>query len=113
MDENLLIILSFIFVGALEIILGIPLMYEKVKPNGLYGFRLPKTISNKKIWYPVNKQAGKDFVISGIILTITSLILLQINTNLDILTITTIETLLMMILIAIIIARGLILIKKL
>ncbi len=113
MDETLLLIILFIFVGILEIILGIPLMFEKIKPNWLYGFRLPKTVSNKKIWYLVNKQAGKDFVISGIILTITSLILLQINTNLDILTITTIQTLIMMILITITIARGLILIKKL
>jgi uncharacterized membrane protein len=113
MDENILIITIFSLVGTLEIILGIPLLYEKIKPNWFYGFRLPKTVSNKKIWYKVNKQAGKDFIISGITLTIFSLILIPINTNLDLITITIIETLILMILLIIIIARGMSLTQKL
>jgi uncharacterized membrane protein len=113
MDENLLIIIIFILVGIMEIILGIPLIYKKIKPNWFYGFRLPETVSNKEIWYKVNKQTGKDFVISGFILIITSLILLILIRSIDIITITMIQTIVLLVTITAIIARGLALLKKL
>jgi len=108
-----MIIIIFIFVGALEILMGMPLMYGKIKPNWFYGFRLPKTVSNKEIWYEVNKQTGRDFIISGMIIVIVSLFLMVFNLNFDVVTIATIQVFILMALMAIIIVRGLLLIKKL
>ena len=112
MNEDLVIIFVFIFVGALEIVMGIPLMYEKIKPNWFYGFRLPKTVSNKDIWYKVNKKTGKDLVLSGIIVVILSLTLLFLNLNIDIVVLVIIQVFVLMALLAIIIAHGLLLIKE-
>ena len=61
MEYGVLMPLVFIFVGMLEIIMGIPLLLEKIKPNALYGFRTPKTRSSDEIWYKVNKYVGRDF----------------------------------------------------
>jgi len=107
-----MIIIIFIFVGALEILMGIPLMYGKIKPNWFYGFRLPKTVSNKEIWYEVNKQTGRDFMVSGMIIIIVSLFLMAFNLNFDVVAMTTIQIFILMVLMATIIARGLLLIKK-
>ena len=60
MNENTMMITIFISLGVLEIILGLPLMYKKIKPNNFYGFRMKKTLSNEKLWYETNKFMGRD-----------------------------------------------------
>jgi len=75
-EYSALIPLVFIFIGLLEIIMGIPLLLEKIKPNALYGFRTPKTRSSDEIWYKINKYVGRDFVVAGIIVTLCSPFLL-------------------------------------
>ena len=76
MQVALMISLLFLFVGILEIIMGIPLYLEKIKPNQLYGFRVKKTLSNKDIWYKSNKYTGKDLIIAGFVVGIGSFIVL-------------------------------------
>jgi len=39
----------------------------KIKPNWLYGFRLPKTLSDEDICYKTNKYVGRDFIFAGIL----------------------------------------------
>ena len=38
--------------------LSVPMIRKKVKPNCIYGFRIPLTMNNPEIWYPVNRCAG-------------------------------------------------------
>lgn len=38
--------------------LAVPLVLGMVPPNGLYGFRTPKTLSSPDIWYLANRFAG-------------------------------------------------------
>ncbi len=42
------------------IIMGvcIPLIMGKIPPNGLYGFRTAKSVSDPKIWYAINRYLG-------------------------------------------------------
>jgi uncharacterized membrane protein len=82
MDDFILLIIVFIIVGMVEIILGLPLLFNKIKPNWLYGFRLPSTVSNEKIWYKVNHFFGRDMIISGIIVIQMSFIFMLFNFNL-------------------------------
>lgn len=49
------------------IVISIPLILEKVKPNGLYGFRTYKTLSDETIWYKANKFLGCSLVFAGLI----------------------------------------------
>lgn len=53
LNTILLIGTCVLFVG-----MSIPLMLEKVEPNPIYGFRIPKTLKNKFVWYKANKFLG-------------------------------------------------------
>jgi hypothetical protein len=48
----------FLVTGTLLAGLSIPLIACIVPPNGWYGFRVRKTLTNPEIWYPVNKRSG-------------------------------------------------------
>lgn len=60
-------------VGALFIALGVPLIQRRVPPNPYYGFRMPKTLNNPDIWYPVNEHGGRLMVYVGIAVVGTAL----------------------------------------
>ena len=66
--------LLFACQGLLFIILGIPLSLDKIAPNGFYGFRTSKTLSDPKIWYAVNRIAGIDLCIAGVVIILGSLL---------------------------------------
>jgi len=57
-DQNLLLLL-YTSTGILLALLSIPLMRRKIPPNGLYGFRIPKTMNNPDLWYLVNQYSAK------------------------------------------------------
>ena len=62
-------VLVFPFVGLLEGGLSVPLILEKIPPNYLYGFRTPKTLSSRELWYKANKYAGRELLVAGAILS--------------------------------------------
>lgn len=53
-------VLAFVLIA-----LAIPLILQKVPPNPFYGFRLPKTQSDPRIWYAANRAAGVNLAIAG------------------------------------------------
>ena len=71
--------LLFGLVGVLFVGLSIPLMRNRVPPNRFYGFRTPKTLSDTKIWYEVNRISGKDLFVAGVIITISSLVMFALT----------------------------------
>ncbi|MBN2536122.1 MAG: SdpI family protein [Spirochaetales bacterium] len=60
------------------IAVSIPLILDKIKPNQLYGFRTPKTLSSEEIWYKANKYSGMVLLITGIFTLISMLVILII-----------------------------------
>ena len=54
-------ILCFVF-----IILSIPLILQKVRPNCFYGVRTRKTMSDETVWYKANKFFGCGMLISSL-----------------------------------------------
>lgn len=67
-------VLIFGVVGALFIILSIPLIQRRVPPNAIYGVRTTKTLSNKKLWYDANHFFGKDLLTAGLIIATASIV---------------------------------------
>jgi uncharacterized membrane protein len=61
--------------GLLLVALSIPLILNKVKPNGLYGFRVSQTMENPEIWYSTNHYAGIWLLITGICTIVTAVCL--------------------------------------
>jgi uncharacterized membrane protein len=59
--------LMFIGLCVVFIVLSIPLILEKVPPNGLYGFRTRKTMSDTAIWYKANKFLGYSILLSSVL----------------------------------------------
>ncbi len=72
MDELTFVSLLFIAAGILEIIIGTPLLFEKIKQNYFYGLRTKKTLNNEKVWYNANKFFGREAIFDGVLLTIVS-----------------------------------------
>ena len=60
-------------VGIIIVLLGLPMLAGKVKPNRLYGFRTKRTLSDEKLWYKANADGGKMMVLWGLIMVIASL----------------------------------------
>jgi uncharacterized membrane protein len=113
MDDATIILLVFTISGVAEIIQGIPLMLEKVKPNWLYGFRLPGTVSKKEVWYPVNRYLGRGLVIAGIILVIGTLFLFMVDLGFTLFEKTLVLLFLLIIPLAVVIAGSFYYYKKL
>jgi hypothetical protein len=63
-----LMIGMFVVTGLLLCVLSIPMILKIVKPNGLYGFRVKKTMENPDIWYAVNSYSGKWLLGTGLVI---------------------------------------------
>ncbi len=61
--------------GVVLMALSLPLLWEKVPPNGLYGFRVRATLENPRIWYAANKFAAKRMLLAGAVFVAAALIL--------------------------------------
>ena len=51
--------------GILLILLSLPLLWEKVPPNPVYGFRLAATLNDPQVWYATNKYGAKRLMVTG------------------------------------------------
>ena len=60
------ILVLYAAIGLLLILVAIPLIRKKIKPNHLYGFRVPQTLNDPEVWYATNAHAGKRMVAAGI-----------------------------------------------
>ncbi len=57
------------------IVLAVPLIFQKVPPNGLYGFRTALTTSSDQIWYYANKVLGIALLLAGVLWLVLSRVL--------------------------------------
>jgi hypothetical protein len=56
----------YIIGGLLLILLAIPLVLRKVRPNPLYGFRVQWTLDDPELWYSVNSYSAKWLIFVGL-----------------------------------------------
>ncbi|MCS6842812.1 MAG: SdpI family protein [Caldilineales bacterium] len=55
----------YVVAGLGLVLLALPLIKRKAKPNVLYGFRVPQTLNNPALWYEVNAYFGRWLLASG------------------------------------------------
>ncbi len=53
-----------VWMALLMIVVAAPMALRKVPPNGLYGFRTPKTMSDPRVWYDANQRAGINMIVA-------------------------------------------------
>jgi uncharacterized membrane protein len=63
---NTLLALYVIF-GLLMAGLAIPLLLDKIPPNPWYGFRVPSTLADERLWYKVNRYAARWLLLAGVL----------------------------------------------
>jgi len=68
----LILLYMFLFSGVLVMALSAPMIIGKIPPNGLYGFRVKKTMENPDIWYPVNAYSGKWLLAIGLVMVLAA-----------------------------------------
>src|SRR6478672_3053568 len=83
MEHPVYIVLLFVLIGAVFIALGIPLKQGAIPPNYWYGFRTRKTLSDKEIWYSINRVMGIDMIRVGVVLVAASLIVLAVRRSMS------------------------------
>jgi uncharacterized membrane protein len=54
---------------------SLPLIYQLVPRNRLYGFRTPYTMSSDQVWYRANKICGIALFVSGILWLVLAVVL--------------------------------------
>ena len=72
------ILILYVVLGLLMVALAVPLIKHKVKPNGLYGFRVPQTLSDPEVWYAVNAHFGRRLLVTGVATTLAALLLYRL-----------------------------------
>jgi uncharacterized membrane protein len=56
------------FVAPVVIIaVSLPLAFNMVPPNGMWGFRTSRTMSSEAVWYPANRVAGIALACAGVV----------------------------------------------
>ena len=81
------LLLLYIGSGAVLIILAVPLIKRWVPPNIWYGFRIPQTLNDPELWYPVNEYGGRGLLWIGVITIVTALgSYFVLNNNLELYT---------------------------
>lgn len=61
--------------AALYIGFSLPLIYQQVEPNPLYGIRLGEEFETQETWYEVNRYGGWSLLWSGVAIALLSIIL--------------------------------------
>lgn len=67
------LLILYLCSGGLLTALSLPLIFRRVKPNPLYGFRVAQTLDNPEVWYEVNAYSGVRLLVAGL-MTILSAI---------------------------------------
>lgn len=70
----IILMMLFLFSGLLLAALSIPMIMGKIPPNGLYGFRVKKTLDNPEIWYPVNAYSGKWLLAASLVQVLAAVV---------------------------------------
>jgi uncharacterized membrane protein len=71
----LTLLILYLVCGSLLVALSLPLLYDKIPPNPLYGFRTAQTLRDPRVWYAANRYAAKWFIVAGASIVFAALLL--------------------------------------
>jgi len=69
----IVLMVTFVVSGLLLAAVSVPLILRLIPPNGLYGFRVRKTIEHPEIWYPVNKYGGERLLMASLLVVLAAI----------------------------------------
>ncbi|MDC7225227.1 MAG: SdpI family protein [Spirochaetales bacterium] len=95
----------FIFYGLLQAAIGVPFFLKKVPPNRIFGYKRILKLNDKELWYSIYRLFGQNLILSGIILILLSVIIMLIFRNAEEEISRIINTVIMIVLLALAIIR--------
>lgn len=75
--------LTLTIVGMVFVIIGLPLVRGRIPRNGFYGYRIPTTMRDDRVWYPVNTLMGLWLIWAGSLATVLGVLLLLLRNRDD------------------------------
>lgn len=66
------LVVMFVIFSLFLAAIAIPLIFHLIPPNGLYGFRVRKTMENPEIWYAVNEYFGKRLFAASLVMALAA-----------------------------------------
>ena len=81
MEPKIGLTFSLFLLGLLIMGISIPLILQKIPPNPWYGWKTRKSLSNKELWYEMNRYSGKDLFIAGLVVSAGALVLFVFRTK--------------------------------
>jgi uncharacterized membrane protein len=67
------LMITYVFTGLLLVGVSVPLIQRRVRPDLIYGFRTPKTLSDENVWYEANAYSGRMLLRAGAASTVAAL----------------------------------------
>lgn len=61
------LLLLYVGTSALLVLISLPLIMRKIKPNPFYGFRTRQTLEDPELWYSVNELFARHLLIAGLL----------------------------------------------
>jgi len=61
--------------GPVLIVVSIPLIFRWIPRNRFYGFRVPATLADDKIWYEANALSGRHLFVLGVAMVLLEFVL--------------------------------------
>ncbi len=58
----------YLVVSLVIIVVSLPLVFRKIKMNGIYGIRIPEAFKSEERWYQINRFGGILFLVWGVVL---------------------------------------------
>ena len=77
------LLITYIVSGLLMSGLALPLMWRKIPPNHLYGFRVRRTLEDETVWYAANEFSAKRLLWVGIATVAAAISLFFVTTRVD------------------------------
>ena len=65
-QARFLLLVVFLLSGMLMTGLGVPLILRWVGPNGIYGFRVRRTLADREVWFAANRYSGCWLTATGL-----------------------------------------------
>jgi len=63
MNQNIFVGANLLFAGLVTIAVCVPLLRGKIRRNGVYGIRIPKSFESDEVWFQINRYGAKQMMI--------------------------------------------------
>jgi len=63
MNQNIFVGANLLFAGLVTIAVCVPLLRGKIRRNGFYGIRIPKSFESDEVWFKINRYGAEQMII--------------------------------------------------